>query len=57
MIVGIGLAARLVVGESLEEPARDRRPEEGVAAGDQSDRVDQVGRPHVLEQESARAGL
>ena len=53
---GIGSALRAGVGEAVEQPAGHGRPEQRVAVGDEPDRVDQVARPDVLEQEAARAG-
>ncbi len=43
-----------LLGEAFEQPSRHRRSEQCVAARDDTNRLDQVGRPNVLQQETAR---
>src|SRR5581483_6533315 len=42
--------------EAVEQALKCAWRKEGVAARDEADRVDELGRPDVLEQEAARAG-
>src|SRR5690606_21757315 len=44
-------------GEVADEAPGDARREQGLARRDDPDRVDELGRPGVLEQEAARPGL
>ena len=52
-----GAAGRPMRRELLDQPARDGRGEQRLAAGDGADPVDELGGRRVLEQEAARAGL
>src|SRR4051812_22043734 len=52
-----GGALRVEAGHELrDQPSGDGRCEERVAGRDHADRVQQLARPGVLEQEPARAG-
>ena len=46
----------LLLDERLDQAAREARREQGLAAGDDADGREQVGRVDVLEQEPRRAG-